>query len=281
MEDVAEFYRLLGLPANANLSQIKAAYHKAVHRYHPDANPSPNAAEIFKKISSIYRQLRKSFYKNTPIALQQNIPEPPQKKIKTPSRIITHEARKTPTNRYVVAQDELDSNSGNNGSTRAKLMLWKVFGKVKMKILHIRVLASSQRHIYKLEKRDILARLTNSNNKYVRLEAAKVLRIKADRKMVWALLRCLEKERDLEVKSYIIETLGELKSHQAVGVLVKYLKIWNDKIVTGTIEALMKINSKQAEKHLLSIKGRYGARIDNLIKLALARLNLTSHLSNR
>lgn len=50
-------YEILGLGNNANKDQVTEAYKKLVISYHPDVNLSPNAEDIFKKISKAYSSL--------------------------------------------------------------------------------------------------------------------------------------------------------------------------------------------------------------------------------
>ena len=46
-------YEVLGLSNNANKDQVIEAYKKLIIGYHPDVNLSPNADDVFKKISEI------------------------------------------------------------------------------------------------------------------------------------------------------------------------------------------------------------------------------------
>ena len=49
-----DYYELLGLPADSSVEEIKKAYRKKARLYHPDINPSPNAKDLFIRITEAY-----------------------------------------------------------------------------------------------------------------------------------------------------------------------------------------------------------------------------------
>ncbi|KAG8706789.1 hypothetical protein FRC08_000857 [Ceratobasidium sp. 394] len=52
-----EYYDLLGVRTDVNELDLKKAYRRAAIKYHPDKNPSPDAEEKFKEISTAYQVL--------------------------------------------------------------------------------------------------------------------------------------------------------------------------------------------------------------------------------
>ena len=61
----ARWLLLLGLAATEDHTpaEIRSAYHKQALRFHPDKNPSPDAADQFKRIHEAFEGL---FYQSTP-----------------------------------------------------------------------------------------------------------------------------------------------------------------------------------------------------------------------
>ncbi len=53
-------YEVLGVPENASSTQIRNAYRRLVKQYHPDYNPSAQAAELIKQINEAYDVLSDS-----------------------------------------------------------------------------------------------------------------------------------------------------------------------------------------------------------------------------
>jgi curved DNA-binding protein CbpA len=51
------YYRILGLPCDATIDEIKKAYRKLAYLYHPDKNPSPEAKDKFVAVTEAYEFL--------------------------------------------------------------------------------------------------------------------------------------------------------------------------------------------------------------------------------
>jgi tetratricopeptide (TPR) repeat protein len=82
-----ECYRLLGLPRNATIDDVKVAYRRLARKYHPDTNrDDPYAAEKFQRVQEAYKILKDHEGKPLPPMPQPNTQpprqSPPQVKVK-------------------------------------------------------------------------------------------------------------------------------------------------------------------------------------------------------
>jgi curved DNA-binding protein CbpA len=54
---LTDYYKILDLPVNSSIEEIKKAYRKKARLYHPDVNQSPDAKDIFINITEAYEFL--------------------------------------------------------------------------------------------------------------------------------------------------------------------------------------------------------------------------------
>lgn len=52
-----DYYEILGVPRNASVDDLKAAFRRLALQYHPDRNKAPEAEERFKEINEAYAVL--------------------------------------------------------------------------------------------------------------------------------------------------------------------------------------------------------------------------------
>jgi len=53
-----DYYKILGLERDASISDIKKAYRKFAHQYHPDASKTAATEELFKEVNEAYKILK-------------------------------------------------------------------------------------------------------------------------------------------------------------------------------------------------------------------------------
>lgn len=64
LRDGKNYYEILGVTPDSDVSEIKAAYRKLARKYHPDVNNSPEAAAKFKTITEAYETLSDNVKRN-------------------------------------------------------------------------------------------------------------------------------------------------------------------------------------------------------------------------
>ena len=62
---LSDYYRILGVPSNSSLDEIKKAYRQKARLYHPDINHDPEAKNKFIQVTEAYEFLIANFEKVT------------------------------------------------------------------------------------------------------------------------------------------------------------------------------------------------------------------------
>ncbi|MGD0342169.1 MAG: DnaJ domain-containing protein, partial [Bacteroidales bacterium] len=60
---ITEYYRILDIPQDSSIDEIKRAYRQKARMYHPDINPAPDAKDMFILATEAYEFLIANFDK--------------------------------------------------------------------------------------------------------------------------------------------------------------------------------------------------------------------------
>ncbi|PSF39289.1 molecular chaperone DnaJ [Aphanothece hegewaldii CCALA 016] len=138
MQQVRNYYEILGVPRNASNDDIKKAFRKLARQYHPDVNPDDKAAEEkFKDINEAYDTLSDD-----------------QKRSEYNRSLLGASRRKT-----TKARDQVTANgNGTSSDYRQEFDLWKFkdFSNTSTKRAKVAPAPPPPR----LSRRDVEARLT-------------------------------------------------------------------------------------------------------------------------
>jgi curved DNA-binding protein CbpA len=89
MSGQPDFYAVLGLKPGATVDEVKKRYRELARRYHPDINPSPDAAQKIKAVNEAYHILgdpdRRATYDAERFLSERSAPPAPTKPASTPA----------------------------------------------------------------------------------------------------------------------------------------------------------------------------------------------------
>lgn len=194
-KDYVKCYRVLRIPPDSPFDLVKKAYRQYVHLYHPDVCSNNKIyVERFKEIQDAYQTLRDLSFRSRYI---------PQNK--------TIQSRSIEPEKLIPEKKEFVYTSKNNFSFKVNK-----FTAVKNNNMEIDLISRN------LPTKSLIERLTSSDNKYVRMAAAKALYPrKSPKNLLFLLSACNDK--DVDVSDFIV---GLLRNYFDFEGLTYLKKIW-------------------------------------------------------
>ncbi len=218
-------YEIFGVRQNATTSEIKQAYKKNIHKYHPDISKDPNSAEKFKEIVKAYKminnpQKRFEYDQRLKSLILKNSTKKEKKAIDLKQKI-KHQKKKL--NFFV--KTTINKKNLSNYFIKLKLRRFekkkKIF--VKREILKIEITNDENFVMYNnMNDMQIMARLKNKNNHYVRLNAVKIIAFKKEKKYFFDLIKLLSDNSGI-VRKEVVKTLGIIRDYRAINFLVNII----------------------------------------------------------
>lgn len=180
MEKMAnkDYYKILGVPRNATINDIKSSYRKLVMKYHPDVSRTKDTEDMFKLINEAYT-----------ILSNPTLREKYDKKLEE-TQLFSYDL--SPVVKVV-----------DNIKKSIKVFvdsIQRVFEEI-----------SKDKNLNKLTNEEILQRLFFSENEYVKIAALKVIKQRKKRSLIPYLLEMSNKpSTPSNIKKQIVQTLREL-----------------------------------------------------------------------
>ncbi len=192
----SEYYKVLKLPENAPFELVKKAYRQYVHLYHPDVCANNRIyVERFKKIQEAYNKLRELSLRSEYIVKEEKVEKKPS------------------VNRYNSSNDSMFRLSKKNKKH-------SIFKNFKLNFSHnemnIDIVSRN------LSTKELIDRLTSSDNRYVRMAAAKALFPRKNAKNLLYLLSACN-DKDEEVSKFVV---GLMRNYFDFEGLTYLKKIW-------------------------------------------------------
>ena len=212
---VAQSCRILGLGPDATLRDLKRVFHKKAVEYHPDVNPSAAAAAEFKIITAAYGIL-KQHLRNHPPAPPEPIQKKRTRKMRERDARVDEEAR-----RVIFHRPRRTAQQGPRPAAGPLL-----------------------------PAPDLIYRLENSSNKYVRLHAVRALAELGGPDAAWPVIQALY-DHDPDVRLHAVHALGNMRARFAVMPLIRLHESAENQVAAAAVlAALEKIGSPLALKFL-------------------------------
>ena len=214
------YYRTLNLAPGANLDEIKKAFRKAVRKHHPDMNGGYGNPYKFGEVIKAYNILKKS-----PTVPGVTIEKAAPRGIKVWLVKITNALTK---------EVKLTARERNSGIIRKRKR---------------RQSRQVDPLILRMSFEELRFRFTQSNNDYVKMQAARALAILFGAKSLFTLKKGLGNS-SLQVCEEIIYLFGVIGNKNAIRLLEKCMRHPNVKIACCAVNALQHINRGPAQSLL-------------------------------
>ena len=249
------YYEILNIRPNAAISEIKIAYKRCVHLYHPDINRDESAAENFKLVMKAYKVLTspalRAEYDEELKKKSTNIREDKGNKLKD------KDVRERGFFAGFAKRDKFNIFSGIIRA-REEIRKKKFIDREQSKL----ELSYDEKQCLNMTLDDIKIRFLNSDNCYVRANAARIIPFLKGEVIFSILIHGL-KDSSYIVRKEVITSLGAMKDFRALNFIINSI---NDEAVevkiaaatvlrnfpdTRSVTALLKVLTLKDEKVLI------------------------------
>lgn len=284
-----DYYGVLKLDKGATHSEIKFAYKKLIHKYHPDISKESDSVKKFKMVLKAYKVLEDPTSRLEYDKKYTNYF--PKKSEKNRSNILENSDDWIPKKsikflfKEVFNKKKLDKVFKNIKKARADLRRKRFIEREQSKIR-----VDSNLDLYnKLSEIELKARLKSSANHYVRAHTAKIIGKRKEKKFFFELIKSLSDVSPI-VRKEVIKAIGNIKDYRAINFLVNSIYDYDDSVRlelaivlrnfsdTRIVSALIKLLEDRDEKVVIEAIYSLGvigdSDVANHIRKKLAKSSL-------
>lgn len=250
------YYDILEIRPDATITEIKLAYKKAIHKYHPDLNKEKDTSEKFKIVIKAYKTLsdpvkRLEYDKNTKFKSEKN----PNTNIFNKNNNIknkSYEEKEKKNIKFIFSEifnkQNIENFLFNIKKVRADLRKKKFIEREKAKLeSNIKI------NFYEdMNSTELVARLRTSNNAFVRANMAKLIGQKRDKNYVFELVKSLSDNASV-VRKEAAAALGIIKDYRALNFLVNSIHDYENDVRCEVAKSLRNFEDTRAVSALLKM----------------------------
>lgn len=215
------YYAILNVAHSADLIEIKKAYRRAVHLYHPDANGGVGDPEKFKEVVKAYQYLTKNYKALgiNPVRSKKGFFASASEKVST---LFNKKPVSAPANAYTKSA----------APKRGKKVRSDEFANMDPLVLQ-------------LPFEELRLRLVESGNEYVKRQSARALTCLFGGGALFALRQELA-TCSVPVGEEILHCLGLIGDRESINLIEKYLRHSEVKLACAAVKALQGIDQGYA-----------------------------------
>ncbi len=248
------YYTILEISPDATISEIKLAYKKAVHKYHPDINKAHDSSEKFKMVIKAYKTLsnpiKRLEYDKVVMFEKESILNFRKQKINLKAKEKPKKEKKSIKFIFneIFNKKRFDDFLYNIKKARGDLRRKKFIEREKNKMEN-----KAKINFYEeMNNIELVARLRSSNNAFVRANTARLMGQKRDKKYVFDLVKALS-DHSSAVRKEAATALGIIKDYRALNFLVNSIYDYEKNVRCEVAKALRNFEDARAVSALLKM----------------------------
>lgn len=247
------YYDILDIRKDATISEIRLAYKKAIHKYHPDLNKEKDTSEKFKLLVKAYNTLsnpiKRLEYDKAPNFLEKKINN---NKIKMENQEKKIENEEKKGMKYIftsfLKKQHLDNFFYNIKKAKSDLRKKKFIERERAKIENnIKV-----NYYEEMSSVELVARLRTSTNPYVRANMAKLIGVKKDKDYVFDLIKSLSDSSTI-VRKEAASALGIIKDYRSLNFLANGIYDYENQVRYEIAKSLRNFDDTRAISALVKM----------------------------